>query len=116
MRETATNPTTRQMASLALATPLSWQAPAFAHGTEADSADDVHELIAKVRRATAAFHDAWDAAHPHPQPPVLFGHPFHLVRSPSRYGVPSFYESHLWAWEHNRNGIFNDWNPKVRCP
>ena len=60
------------------------------------------------------FQDAWDAAHP--QPPVLFGHPFHLVRSPSRYGVPSFYELHLWVWEHNRNGIFNDWNPKVRCP
>ena len=47
---------------------------------------------------------------------VLFGHPFHLVRSPNRYGVPSFYELHLWVWEHNRNGIFNDWNPKVRCP
>ena len=60
------------------------------------------------------FQDAWDALHP--QPPVLFGHPFHLVRSPNRYGVPGFYELHLWVWEHNRNGIFNDWNPKVRCP
>ena len=60
------------------------------------------------------FQDAWDALHP--QPPVLFGHPSHLVRSPNRYGVPAFYELHLWVWEHNRNGIFNDWNPKVRCP
>jgi hypothetical protein len=60
------------------------------------------------------FQDAWDALHP--QPPVLFGHPFHLVRAPNRYGVPTFYELHLWVWEHNRNGIFNDWNPKVRCP
>ena len=60
------------------------------------------------------FQAAWDALHP--QPPVLFSHPFHLVRSPNRYGVPAFYELHLWVWEHNPNGIFNDWNPKVRCP
>jgi hypothetical protein len=59
------------------------------------------------------FQDAWDALHP--QPPQLFGHPFHLVRSPNRYGVPAFYELHLWVWKHNRNGIFNDWNPRVRC-
>jgi type II secretory pathway pseudopilin PulG len=60
------------------------------------------------------FQDAWDAANP--QPPVLFGHPFHLVRAPNRYNVPAFYELHLWIWEHNRNGLFNDWNPSVRCP
>src|SRR5262245_27939741 len=60
------------------------------------------------------FQDVWDAANP--QPPVLFGHPFHLVRAPNRYNVPSFYELHLWIWERNRNGIFNDWNPAVRCP
>ncbi|MEW5879109.1 MAG: hypothetical protein AB1761_01545 [Pseudomonadota bacterium] len=60
------------------------------------------------------FQDAWDALHP--QPPVLFGHPFHLVRAPNRYGVPAFYELHLWVWKINRDGIFNDWNPAVRCP
>jgi hypothetical protein len=60
------------------------------------------------------FQDAWDAGNP--QPPVLFGHPFHLVRAPNRYNVPAFYELHLWLWEHNRNGIFNDWNPAVHCP
>ncbi len=60
------------------------------------------------------FQDAWDALHP--QPPVLFGHPFHLVRAPNRYNVPAFYELHLWVWEHNRDGVFNDWNPAVRCP
>ena len=59
------------------------------------------------------FQDAWDALHP--QPPVLFGHPFHLVRAPNRYNVPAFYELHLWVWQHNRNGIFNDWNPAVHC-
>jgi hypothetical protein len=60
------------------------------------------------------FQDAWDAANP--QPPVLFGHPFHLVRAPNRYNVPAFYELHLWLWEHNGNGTFNDWNPAVHCP
>ena len=59
------------------------------------------------------FQDVWDALHP--QPPVLFGHPFHLVRAPNRYNVPTFYELHLWVWQHNRNGIFNDWNPAVHC-
>ena len=60
------------------------------------------------------FQDVWDALHA--QPPVMFGHPFHLVRSPNRYGVPAFYELHLWIWEHNPSGIFNDWNPRVQCP
>jgi hypothetical protein len=60
------------------------------------------------------FQQAWDAAHA--QPPVLFGHPFHLVREPNRYGVPAFYELHLWVWRNNRDGVFNDWNPAVRCP
>lgn len=59
------------------------------------------------------FQDAWDAAHP--QPPTLFGHPFHLVRSPNRYGVPAFYELHVWLWKPNPGGLFNDWNPRVAC-
>lgn len=60
------------------------------------------------------FQEAWDAAHP--QPPVLFGNPFHLVRAPNRYGVPSFYELHLWIWKSKGNGIFNDRHPAVTCP
>lgn len=60
------------------------------------------------------FAPLWDALNP--QPPVLFGHPFHLVRTPNRYGTAdAFYELHVWAWEHNPNGLFNDWNPNVSC-
>ena len=60
------------------------------------------------------FAPVWDAAHP--QPPVLFGHPMHLVRTPNRYGTEMpFYELHVWAWEHNPNGLFNDWNPTFTC-
>jgi hypothetical protein len=60
------------------------------------------------------FQDAWDAAHP--QPPVLLGQEFHLVRSPNRYGVPAFYQLHVWSWRENPMGPFNSWNPRVSCP
>jgi hypothetical protein len=55
----------------------------------------------------------WDALHP--EAPVLFGHPFHLVRAGNRYGLAAFYELHVWLWKHNANGLFNDWNPAVSC-
>lgn len=34
---------------------------------------------------------------------------------PRRCGLPAFYELHLWLWKRNPNGLFNDWNPDVRC-
>jgi hypothetical protein len=62
-----------------------------------------------------AFKDAWDAAHPG-TPPELFGLPFNTVTSPNRYGVPTFYELHAWAWKANPHGAHEDWNAKVLCP
>lgn len=59
---------------------------------------------------------AWDAEHPPSESPSLFGQTFNLVPSPNRYGMPPFYELHIWAWKHNPNGMFYDWNPKVNCP
>ena len=56
----------------------------------------------------------WDALHA--QPPLLFGHPFHLLRTPNRYGLTTpLYTLHVWLWEHNPDGLFNDWNPHVHC-
>ncbi len=56
----------------------------------------------------------WDSTHP--QPPALFGHAFHLLRTPNRYGLDTpLYTLHVWLWEPNRNGLFNDWNPAVTC-
>lgn len=56
----------------------------------------------------------WDALHA--QPPLLFGHPFHLLRTPNRYGLTTpLYTLHVWLWEHNPDGLFNDWNPRVHC-
>jgi len=60
------------------------------------------------------FQDVWDAEHD--APPALLGQQLHLVPSPNRYGVPAFYELHVWVWKHNPSGLLNDWNPRVRCP
>ena len=57
--------------------------------------------------------ERWHAANA--APPVLMGQHFHYVGSPNRYGIPAFYELHVWAWRDNPNGTFADWNPKVSC-
>ena len=35
--------------------------------------------------------------------------------NPNRFGLPAFWELHLWVWNENPRGIFDDWNPKVTC-
>ena len=57
--------------------------------------------------------DAWNANNE--APPVLMGQLFNYVSSPNRYGIPAFYELHVWAWNRNPLGTFTDWNPKVSC-
>jgi len=51
----------------------------------------------------------------HTAAPVLEGQVFQLVTSPNRFGLPSFYELHVWAWRDNPNGAFVDWNTRVTC-
>jgi hypothetical protein len=60
------------------------------------------------------FADAWNTAHPGTTP-VLTGQTFNYVGSPNRYGLPAFYELHVWAWRDNPHGVFVDWNPNVSC-
>jgi len=48
-------------------------------------------------------------------PPVLQGQTFQFVSSPNRYGLPAFFELHVWAWRNNPNGAFVDWNNQVTC-
>ncbi len=55
----------------------------------------------------------WLAAHG--GPPILEGQLFQLVPSPNRYGLPAFFELHVWAWRENPSGTFADWNPRVSC-
>jgi hypothetical protein len=57
--------------------------------------------------------DDWNANND--TPPVLMGQVFNYVGSPNRYGMPAFYELHVWAWKTNPNGVFADWNPNVSC-
>lgn len=55
----------------------------------------------------------WDAKHS--TPPVLMGQLLNYSGAPNRFGIPAFYELHVWAWKSNPNGMFADWNPRVSC-
>ena len=57
--------------------------------------------------------EAWHAKNE--APPVLMGQLLNYVGSPNRYGIPAFYELHVWAWNSNPMGTFADWNPMVSC-
>lgn len=69
-------------------------------------------LVAVEYVAIAA---AWDAAH-QGQAPTVFGEPLEFVPAPNEFGLPDFYELHVWLWQPNPSGIFNEWNPMVSCP
>jgi hypothetical protein len=59
--------------------------------------------------------DVWHQTHAPQDPPVLEGQLLQFVDSPNRFGLPAFYELHVWAWRDNPNGAFVDWNPRVSC-
>ena len=47
--------------------------------------------------------------------PTLEGQLMHLIDSPNRYGLPSFYTLHVWAWKENPTGAFANWHSNVSC-
>jgi len=47
--------------------------------------------------------------------PQLMGQLLHLFESPNRFGLPTFYTLHVWAWKDNPNGTFVNWHPNVSC-
>lgn len=48
-------------------------------------------------------------------PASLQGQLFSFTNTPNRYGLPAFYELHVWAWKDNPTGPFADMNPHVSC-
>ena len=48
-------------------------------------------------------------------PPQLYQQLLQLIPSPNRYGLDTFYEVAVWAWQSTPNGAFVDWNNKVNC-
>ena len=48
-------------------------------------------------------------------PPELMGQLLHLFESPNRFGLPTFYTLHVWAWKENPTGTFANWHAKVSC-
>jgi hypothetical protein len=58
---------------------------------------------------------AWESHNPGAGAPSLEGHLLNFVGEPNRYGLPAFYEMHVWGWERNPNGNFADWNTRVSC-
>ena len=47
--------------------------------------------------------------------PSVLDQEMSLVGEGNRYGMPPFYQRHVWLWEPNPNGIYADWNPNVSC-
>ena len=73
----------------------------------------VYELDADGNIAGLVAHeyvvpiDAWSSS----EPPMLFNQPF------TPHPVLPLWKLHAWVWKDNPNGMFADWNPKVRmCP
>jgi hypothetical protein len=57
----------------------------------------------------------WQKLNPKGGVPALEGNLMNYVAAPNRYGLPAFYELHVWAWEDNPKGSFADWNTSVTC-
>lgn len=78
---------------------------------------DKHGYLRLVAIEYVVLESDWQGDHP----PSLFGQQFHRMpgdgesEPQNRYGLPAFYELHVWAWKHNPSGMFEDWNPTVSC-
>jgi hypothetical protein len=57
----------------------------------------------------------WESSNPAGSVPALDGNLLNYIAAPNRYGLPAFYEMHVWAWEHNPKGSYADWNTHVTC-
>jgi len=61
------------------------------------------------------FQDAYHKAFGADATPSVLGTNLLAVGEGNRYGLPPFFERHVWLWSPNPLGIFDDWNPRVSC-
>jgi hypothetical protein len=59
--------------------------------------------------------NVWALHNPPGAVPALEGNLLNYIGEPNRFGLPAFYELHVWAWEQNPRGTFADWNTHVSC-
>jgi len=59
--------------------------------------------------------NVWQTNNPTAGPPALEGNLLNFIGEPNRFGLPAFYEMHVWAFQENPNGSFADWNSRVVC-
>ena len=59
--------------------------------------------------------NVWAMHNPPGAVPALEGNLLNYIGEPNRFGLPAFYELHVWAWEENPRGTFADWNSHVSC-
>jgi hypothetical protein len=57
----------------------------------------------------------WASKNPAGSVPALDGNLLNYIAAPNRFGLPAFYELHVWAWEQNPKGSYADWNTQVTC-
>lgn len=77
-------------------------------------APDEHGKLRLVALEYVVFQEPWFAAG-NVGAPTLFGHEFHSVGAANRYDIPAFFALHVWLWEENPSGTFEDFNPSVVC-
>ena len=61
------------------------------------------------------FQDAYHQAFGANATPTVLGTNLIAVGAGNRYGLPPFFERHVWLWSPNPLGIFDDWNSRVSC-
>jgi hypothetical protein len=61
------------------------------------------------------FQADWYASHPAGSMPELFGQMFMATGDNNRYQIPPFFALHVWLYQANPNGTFENFNPTVSC-
>lgn len=78
-------------------------------------APDSHGKLKLVALEYVIFQADWYANHPQGSMPELFGQMFMATGSPNRYEIPAFFALHVWLYQSNPSGMFQNFNPNVSC-